>query len=67
MQNLAAKAISQTRRLGEPPKNVWRLGQASIQASAYRTSHNGLENDAMCCTSQAGGRLDGLFADFDPK
>ena len=49
------KEMSQTRRLGEPPLKVWRLDQASIQASAHRTSHNGLENDAMCSTSQGGG------------
>ena len=58
------KAMSQTRRLGEPPPppKVWRLGQASIQASAHRTSHDGLEIDAMCCTSQVGGGIGGPFA-----
>ena len=45
------KAMSQTRQLGEPPPKVWRLDQASLEASAHRTSHDGLENDAMCCTS----------------
>ena len=45
------KAMSQTRGLGEPPLKVWRLDRAQRQ-SAHRTSHDGLENDAMCCTSQ---------------
>jgi hypothetical protein len=36
--------------LCEPLLKVWRLDQASIQASAHSTSHNGLETDAMCCT-----------------
>jgi hypothetical protein len=49
------KAMSHTRGLGEPLPKVWRLDQASIQASAHRTSHIGLETDAMCCTSQVGG------------
>jgi hypothetical protein len=55
------KATRQTRGLGEParPLKTWRPDQASLlvlwQASAHRTSHNGLENDAMCCTSQVGG------------
>jgi hypothetical protein len=31
------------------------VDQATIQESAYRTSHDGLENDAMCCTSQVRG------------
>ncbi len=42
------KAISPTRGLGEPALKVWRLDQAALQASAHRTSHAGLENDAMC-------------------
>ncbi len=37
------KAMSQTRRLGEPLLKVWRLDQAALQASAHRTSHDGLE------------------------
>ena len=48
-----AKAMSQTRGLGEPLPKVWRLDRASLQASAHRTSpaHDGpalnFENDAM--------------------
>ena len=47
--------MSQKRGLGDPPMTAWRLDLASLQASAHRTSHNGLEIDAMCCTSQGGG------------
>ncbi len=60
------KAMSSTRGLGEPPLKVWRLDQAALQASAHRTSHVGLENDAMCCTSQVGGGQGGLIPEYIP-
>ncbi len=42
------------------------VDQSSIQESAHHTSHDGLENDAMCCTLQVGGGQDGLIPDLQP-
>jgi hypothetical protein len=53
--------------LGEPPPKVWRLDQAS----AHRTSHNGLEIDAMWCTSKVrvgqGGLIPAPTSSISPR
>ncbi len=47
--------------------SLLRRSAASLQASAHRTTHNDLDIDAMCCTSQVGRGLGGFIPGCDSR